>query len=73
MSNVVLTSVYVSNAYCPVGEPDQVLNPKKKIFEQVQPELHTDENCVATYNGVPFTVPGKGICKTTSFSNCGIK
>lgn len=55
------------------GEPDAVLNPKKKIFEQVQPELHTDENCIATYRGVPFTVPGKGVCKTVSFSNCGIK
>ena len=61
------------NAYFVVGEPDAVLNPKKKIFEQVQPELHTDENCIATYRGVPFTVPGKGVCKTVSFSNCGIK
>lgn len=56
-----------------VGEPDSVLNPKKKIFEQIQPELHTDENCVAMYKDIPFTVAGKGVCKAASFSNCGIK
>lgn len=56
-----------------VGKPDGVLNPKKKIFEQVQPELHTDDGCVATYKGTPFTVAGKGVCRAASFSNCGIK
>ncbi|XP_065916619.1 aminoacyl tRNA synthase complex-interacting multifunctional protein 1-like [Dysidea avara] len=55
------------------GKPDEVLNPKKKIFEQVQPDLHTDANCIANYKGVAFTVPGKGVCKAASFANCGIK
>jgi hypothetical protein len=39
-----------------VGVPDAVLNPKKKIFEAVQPELKTNGDLVATYKGCPFTV-----------------
>eukprot|EP00121_Abeoforma_whisleri_P015715 Awhi_evm1s14456 len=42
------------------GKPDDVLNPKKKIFEQVAPDLVTNEECVACYKGIPLTVEGKG-------------
>ncbi|KAL1773804.1 aminoacyl tRNA synthase complex-interacting multifunctional protein 1 isoform X2 [Sigmodon hispidus] len=42
------------------GEPDKELNPKKKIWEPIQPDLHTNAECVATYKGVPFAVKGKG-------------
>lgn len=42
------------------GEPDKELNPKKKIWEQIQPDLHTNDECVATYKGAPFEVKGKG-------------
>lgn len=45
------------------GEPDKELNPKKKIWEQIQPDLHTNAECVATYKGVPFEVKGKGVCR----------
>merc|ERR1719235_380121 len=44
------------------GEPDAQLNPKKKIFEAVQPDFATDANGVATYKGDPFVVKGKGPC-----------
>uniref|UniRef100_A0A8C6T8C5 Aminoacyl tRNA synthetase complex interacting multifunctional protein 1a n=1 Tax=Neogobius melanostomus TaxID=47308 RepID=A0A8C6T8C5_9GOBI len=55
------------------GEPDKELNPKKKVWEQVQPDLLTDAQCVATYNGAPFEVAGKGVCKAQTMSKSGIK
>ncbi|XP_032419871.1 aminoacyl tRNA synthase complex-interacting multifunctional protein 1a isoform X2 [Xiphophorus hellerii] len=55
------------------GEPDKELNPKKKVWEQVQPELRTDDLCVATYKGAAFEVVGKGVCKAQTMSNSGIK
>lgn len=36
------------------GEPDKELNPKKKIWEQIQPDLHTNDECVATYKEFPL-------------------
>uniref|UniRef100_A0A7N5K2R0 Aminoacyl tRNA synthetase complex interacting multifunctional protein 1 n=1 Tax=Ailuropoda melanoleuca TaxID=9646 RepID=A0A7N5K2R0_AILME len=38
------------------GEPDKELNPKKKIWEQIQPDLFTNDECVATYKGAPFEI-----------------
>ncbi|XP_066576775.1 aminoacyl tRNA synthase complex-interacting multifunctional protein 1a isoform X1 [Amia ocellicauda] len=55
------------------GEPDKELNPKKKVWEQVQPDLRTDTQCVATYKGAPFEVRGKGVCKAQTMSSSGIK
>lgn len=55
------------------GEPDKELNPKKKTWEQIQPDLLTSDNCVATYKGVPFEVNGKGVCKAQTMSRSGIK
>lgn len=55
------------------GEPDGQLNPKKKIWEQVQPDLRVDTNGVPCYKGTPFTIDGKGQCKAPSMSDCQIK
>ncbi|XP_076831033.1 aminoacyl tRNA synthase complex-interacting multifunctional protein 1a [Brachyhypopomus gauderio] len=55
------------------GEPDKELNPKKKVWEQLMPDLRTDDQCVATYKGAAFEVAGKGVCKAQSMSNSGIK
>ncbi|XP_039199940.1 aminoacyl tRNA synthase complex-interacting multifunctional protein 1 isoform X1 [Crotalus tigris] len=55
------------------GEPEKELNPKKKIWEQIQPDLQTNEQCIATYKGVPFEVKGKGVCRAPSMANSGIK
>lgn len=55
------------------GEPDAQLNPKKKIFEQLAPDIKTDDNCIATYKGVPFTVKDKGVVKSVSMANVNIK
>jgi len=41
-----------------VGKLDKQINPKKKIWEAVAPDLKADENGVATYKGCPFTIAG---------------
>ncbi|KAI7811303.1 aminoacyl tRNA synthase complex-interacting multifunctional protein 1a [Triplophysa rosa] len=55
------------------GEPDKELNPKKKVWEQVQPDLRTDDKCVATYKGAAFEVAGKGVCKAQTMNKSSIK
>jgi len=55
------------------GEPDAQLNPKKKIWEQVAPDLKTDGNGIATFKGVPIVVPGKGNVKAPTLTNVQIK
>lgn len=55
------------------GEPDVQLNPKKKIWEQVQPDLRVDLNGVPGYKGASFTISGKGICKAPTMKDCPIK
>ncbi|KFP32856.1 Aminoacyl tRNA synthase complex-interacting multifunctional protein 1, partial [Colius striatus] len=55
------------------GDPEKELNPKKKMWEQIQPDLRTNDQCVATYKGVPFEVKGKGICRAETMANSGIK
>nr|CAA75164.1 endothelial-monocyte-activating polypeptide related protein [Geodia cydonium] len=36
------------------GSPDTQLNPKKKVFETVQPDFLVNEEGVATYRGIPL-------------------
>ena len=55
------------------GSPDAQLNPKKKVFEQVQPDFLVNEEGVATYRGVPFIVAGKGVCRAATMRGTGIK
>ncbi|KAI8568617.1 hypothetical protein RHMOL_Rhmol02G0214600 [Rhododendron molle] len=50
------------------GSPDDVLNPKKKVWETVQLDLHTDKELVACYKDVPFSTSA-GVCKVSSI--CG--
>mmetsp|Transcript_302 Transcript_302/g.940 ORF Transcript_302/g.940 Transcript_302/m.940 type:complete len:1013 (-) Transcript_302:47-3085(-) len=54
------------------GEADEQLNPKKRVFESVAPDLVTDAQCVATYKGVPF-MTSAGPCTVTSITGGGIK
>ncbi|KAM7459617.1 hypothetical protein LguiA_036611 [Lonicera macranthoides] len=54
------------------GKPDDVLNPKKKVWETVQPDLRTNEELVALYKNVPFTTSA-GICKVSSICNGSIR
>ncbi|XP_069131263.1 aminoacyl tRNA synthase complex-interacting multifunctional protein 1-like [Argopecten irradians] len=42
------------------GEPDAMLNPKKKVWETLKPDLRTNKEGVATWKGAPLKVEGKG-------------
>lgn len=42
------------------GKPEPQLNPKKKIWETVKPDLKTNSKCVATFKGQVLVVNGKG-------------
>lgn len=42
------------------GKPEPQLNPKKKIWETVKPNLKTNNKCVATFKGQVLVVEGKG-------------
>ncbi|XP_059434250.1 methionine--tRNA ligase, cytoplasmic isoform X1 [Corylus avellana] len=54
------------------GEPDDVLNPKKKVWETVQVDLNTNSELVACYKDVPFTTSA-GICRVSSISSGSIR
>ena len=54
------------------GEPDEQLNPKKRVFEAVQLELRVDEGLVARYKGVAF-MTSLGPCRVTSVVGGSIK
>ncbi|KAK7870278.1 hypothetical protein R5R35_001005 [Gryllus longicercus] len=53
--------------------PDPVLNPKKKIFETVAPDLKTSDKKIVTYKGASLTVPGKGIVASPSLVGVNVK
>lgn len=54
------------------GTPDAQLNPKKKVFESVQPDFLVSEDGYAMYKGVQWKVNGQ--CVTApSMRNCPIK
>ncbi|CAO2822473.1 unnamed protein product [Amaranthus hypochondriacus] len=54
------------------GEPDDVLNPKKKVWETLQVDLNTDCNLVARFKDLPFTTSA-GVCKVLSIANGSIR
>jgi len=60
---------------CPqfVGEADNQLNPKKKIWEQVAPDLQIDADGFASYKNHHLEITGKGKCKAPSMVKCPIK
>ncbi|CAH9144022.1 unnamed protein product [Cuscuta epithymum] len=53
-------------------KPDDVLNPKKKVWETVQVDLHTNNELVACYKNIPFTTSA-GVCKVSSISEGSIR
>ncbi|KAH9620568.1 hypothetical protein KSS87_002105 [Heliosperma pusillum] len=54
------------------GEPDDLLNPKKKVWETLQVDLNTDSNLVARFKDLPFTT-STGICKVSTIANGSIR
>ena len=55
------------------GTPDDVLNPKKKIWETLAPDFSVNAEKVAVFKGVPFVVAGKGQVKSPGLVNCPVK
>jgi aminoacyl tRNA synthase complex-interacting multifunctional protein 1 len=55
------------------GQPDKELNPKKKISEQIQPDLYTNDECVATYKEAPFGVKRKRVCRVQTMAKSTMK
>nr|AEB92227.1 P43 [Eisenia andrei] len=55
------------------GGPDEQLNPKKEIWEQIQPDLRINDAGVATYKGIPWNVRNLGPFKVATMTNSGIK
>lgn len=55
------------------SDPDAVLNPKKKIFETVAPDLKTDQDLCASYLGIKWSVAGKGPVTADTLKNVNIK
>ncbi|KAG5671401.1 hypothetical protein PVAND_001599 [Polypedilum vanderplanki] len=54
--------------------PDQpFMNPKKKIFETVAPDLKVNEDLIGTYKGAQLFVEGKGPIKSQTLKNVIIK
>ncbi|RZC78973.1 hypothetical protein C5167_003474 [Papaver somniferum] len=54
------------------GLPDEVLNPKKKVWETLQVDLETDAELVARYKDIPLTTSA-GVCKVLSISSGAIR
>ncbi|KAI6693990.1 hypothetical protein NL676_021700 [Syzygium grande] len=54
------------------GAPDDVLNPKKKVWETLQPDLHTDSVLIAHFKNIPFTTSA-GVCKASSIQDGSIR
>lgn len=52
--------------------PEDQLNPKKKLFEQIQPHLLTNDFCVANYKNLPFQTE-KGVCTVKSLKKATIR
>lgn len=53
--------------------PDAQLNPKKKIFEIVAPDLRTNDELIAVYKGAALYVPGKGPITAQTLKNVNVK
>lgn len=56
-----------------VRRPDAVLNPKKKIWETVAPDLKTNASKVATYKGAVMSIPNKGPVTAPTLADVQIK
>lgn len=54
------------------GTPDGQLNPKKKIWETLKPDVRTNASRVATYKGAPLIIEGKGQVVAPTLADCQI-
>lgn len=63
--------VYVENYEG--GQPDDVLNPKKKIWEKLQADLKTNSNCIAQWQGNNLLTKSGGQIRSKSMTGAPIK
>ncbi|KAL4717021.1 hypothetical protein ACJJTC_016908 [Scirpophaga incertulas] len=57
-----------------LGQPDEVLNPKKKVWEKLQADLKTNDNLLAVWQGYKLVSIASGNSVTTkSMKNAPIK
>lgn len=54
-------------------EPDAQMNPKKKVFETVAPDLMTNDQLQACWKGAKLEVPGKGPIVAKTLKNVHVK
>ncbi|KAJ8755427.1 hypothetical protein K2173_019225 [Erythroxylum novogranatense] len=54
------------------GQADDVLNPKKKVWETLQVDLQTNQDLVACYKDIPLTT-STGVCKVASIGGGSIR
>lgn len=54
-------------------EPDTQMNPKKKVFETVAPDLMTNGSLEACYKGAKLEVPEKGSIVSQTLKNVHVK
>ncbi|KAL6185706.1 hypothetical protein ACLB2K_041833 [Fragaria x ananassa] len=54
------------------GEPDDVLNPKKKVWETLQVDLQSNNELVACYKDIPLTTSA-GVCTVKSIRGGAIR
>lgn len=55
------------------GTPDAQLNPKKKVWETLAPELRVNKDKVATFRGDPLQIEGKGVLTSPTLKDVQIK
>lgn len=55
------------------GEPEEQLNPKKKVFETIQPDITTTSDLIVAWKGMPLVVSGKGVVRTSSIPAAVVK
>ncbi|XP_031343291.1 tyrosine--tRNA ligase, cytoplasmic-like [Photinus pyralis] len=55
------------------GTPDDVLNPKKKVWEKLQVDLTTNEDCVCQWQGKKLFTKSGGLLTCKSMKNAPVK
>jgi len=55
------------------GTPDDVLNPKKKVWEKLQVDLKTNSDCVAQWQGNNLLTKSGGVIRSKSMKGAPIK
>lgn len=68
---VVGERVYIENYED--GKPDEVLNPKKKVWEKLQTDLKTNSECFAQWQGNNLLTKSGGKIRSKTLAGVPIK